>query len=109
MKDGLICVLCNRVGVFRARGGIPPAPNMGGGGRKAPGWWRQKRGNKGSKPQAYVLEDGTIEDDDGNKVGHASADLCANLDIDPPNAGGAPRVSPLEGRGAAPEQWPNAC
>ena len=68
------------------RSGITPVSTSGG--KAAPSWWRQRpsgqrRGATNSrKPQAYVLEDGSIVNDDGKSVGSVSAPVAKALQIE---------------------------
>ena len=64
------------------RAGITPVPTSGGGKRgKPPSWWRQRKG-AGTKPQAYVLEDGSIQNENGDNVGHVQPEVAKALDLE---------------------------
>ena len=61
---------------------IPHGKVAGSGGSVTPGrvpnWWRAKGGRK---PQAYVLEDGSIVDEEGNQVSQVSGEVAQALHL----------------------------
>ena len=64
------------------RAGITPVPTSGGSKRgKAPSWWRQRKG-AATKPQAYVLEDGSIQNEHGDNVGRVQPQVAKALDLE---------------------------
>ena len=66
------------------RAGITPVPSDGGN-KKPPNWWRQKKG-QARKPQAYVLEDASIRDENDQVVGHVAPETAQLLQIEMPCA-----------------------